>query len=206
MSSPSILETLAQTGVKFFDVTFSDKVMNYFLNLSERDELEGYKEAVEGLGTYEVFFKNYHITPYVVEGFPKELQDFLVDYELHFMAYKCEEGYELSPHRDFFDGFKTYNEKIEDVMALMHIVFWVTPFEFEGREFVWGNIENAHIYKKDFLSWDDPNLKQLGSIKPQTGKAVIIDTFNSQFWHGVKRLESGGPIFRGRIIVAPQGD
>ena len=104
------------------------------------------------------------------------------------------QGYSLYPHRD------TITESNYNVSSSIFLL-WFCPDNFEGREFVWGEIKDLDkielLETKQFcteIGWDDPNLITLGEFKPSTGAGVVFDRINPRWWHGVKELISSSRV------------
>ena len=126
--------------------------------------------------------------PHLEESECNRLTKF-IDPPAHFHIDWCatlfRKGNSLPPHLDV-EGV-LHNE------VYARIIIWVTPPEFEGREFVWGSIKDP-IPGVLGYGWNHPNLTEVGRIKPRTGLGYILDIQNPNIYHGVTELTSETPV------------
>jgi hypothetical protein len=178
-------------GFYFFDVDISS-VVGYLSDRNNYKEFDmkqvkdktNFRE-VENLTTINP------LPPEIIKGLisslPQELQDYANNFDIKSSANICYEGFEIPPHKDSFDDKEPYYDAVN---VVANILFYITPEEFEGRDFVYGVTKTANIDEEDYY-WGSPKLETLGQLTPQTGKGVVISTLNPKFWHAVTELIKG---------------
>jgi len=186
-----VLETLYEDGVQVLSgVNFSQRLKDHLLEKSnyERTLAEDYPGELER-DRYEIAITDPSLCAAIREALPPGFREEVKNFEDVFAAVWCEEGFALPPHRDFYDVPDALNKSLIAI-----IILYLCPYEFEGREFVYGKIKTRSTESMVDWSWDDPDLETVGTITPKTGTGVIISPINPEWWHGVRRMESGGPV------------
>lgn len=109
-------------------------------------------------------------------------------------------GHSLSPH---FDG--NFNKGLS---PYVNATTWICDGDFEGREFIAGKRTEQDLINwisKALSSTDlaDSSVHELSpedyietlSLKPETGKTALINSFNPLFYHGVNTHLGGAPVY-----------
>lgn len=197
----SLLDILYEVGFHIIeDINIDPETLGYLTNMNNYVEVpssEGHntQRHLELRDSISMDNSDKTLLDKIIKSFPKNVRTSLAGFDIHFSASVCPIGYHQLPHRDFFDDTGS------GANSLAHLLLWLCPTEFEGREFVYGRLKRNPTDRKVY-PWEDENLEQLGSVKPRTGLGVLFDTVNPEWWHGVKELTSGGPTFKVVMIIS----
>ena len=109
------------------------------------------------------------------------------------------DGYKLNMHREYV--YVDTTQQISEITPFFFIT-WLTPFPYDGREFVYGKLNNVADQgplvcdgiSMEGLDFDHPAVTTLGKLQPKTGMCCFVDRIDPKWWHAVSRMTAGGPV------------
>jgi len=109
------------------------------------------------------------------------------------------EGYGLYMHREYL--YIDPSHQISDVTPY-YFMTWLTPFNFEGRDFVYGELKDPAVLGPlnndskgpEGFNFTHEALNLLGRLRPDTGMCCFLDRVDPKWWHAVDKMPKGGPV------------
>jgi len=172
----TIPTTLPDTGFSFAEAKIPKEISDHIRSLeyeySFHEEHKGVKYGASDINLY----------PDLTAIVPWDVSK----YEVHWLAKIHDAGFYLHPHRAY------HGDNMEYQGPAM-ILTWLTPDNYHGREFVYGEFTDIN-FSQNIFPWDYPYLVERGRIQPKTGTFCVMDRLSYKWWHAVTEQKSNGII------------